>query len=112
MYGNVFKIEGSLAMLIATDPFSLVFIACFLFGLLFFLVTALLGNISGHGHMGVHSAPHHMGIHIGGHAHAPAVGAAHAAPGTHVVAHSGTSTPGQTASAQQSGNSSAQVDLL
>ncbi len=64
-------------MLIATDPLSLLFIFSFLFGLLFLLVTAFMGNI-GHGH---HIGGHH--IHIGGH------GAGHhAAPHVH-TSHAG-----------------------
>jgi len=34
--------------LLSLDPLSLLFIGCFLFGLLFVLVSALLGNL-GHG---------------------------------------------------------------
>jgi hypothetical protein len=57
-------------MAIPTDPLSLVFIGCFLFGLLFLLGTVLLGSI-GHGHglthdVG-HSALHH--VHVGGEMH-------------------------------------------
>ncbi|HLJ32981.1 MAG TPA: hypothetical protein VKU38_04990 [Ktedonobacteraceae bacterium] len=52
----------------ATDPLSLVFIACFLFGLLFFIGTILLGNL-GHadhaGHIGHTDLGH--ATHIGGH---------------------------------------------
>lgn len=63
-------------MPISTDPLSLVFIACFLFGLVFLLGTALLGNL---GHGGGHVIGHtHIGpAHIGhaGHLHvAPRVG--------------------------------------
>src|SRR5579863_1525622 len=50
----------------ATDPLSLVFIACFLFGLLFFVGTILLGNL-GHGQAG--HATHtggHAPTHVGG----------------------------------------------
>ena len=32
--------------MIANDPLSLVFIACFLVGLIYFIVTALLGNLA------------------------------------------------------------------
>ncbi|HEX4205266.1 MAG TPA: hypothetical protein VHZ51_13960 [Ktedonobacteraceae bacterium] len=46
-------------MLIATDPLSLVFIGCFLFGLLFLVVSALLGQV---GHGLSHSSGH---IHVG-----------------------------------------------
>lgn len=55
-------------MPIATDPLSLLFIACFLFGLLFVVVSALLGS-GGHGsgsHV-VHTGTGHVGQagHIG-----------------------------------------------
>ena len=69
-------------MLIATDPLSLVFIACFLFGLLFLIVTAVLGNL---GHGATHSVAHHGPVHIGGH-----VG------GTHSVGHAVTHGPAHT----------------
>ena len=55
------------------DPLSFVFLGCFLFGLLFFVVTALLGNL-GHGHAIGHTATHHAPLHVSGHtssAHAP-----------------------------------------
>jgi hypothetical protein len=63
--------------MIATDPLSLFFIACFLFGLLFFIITALLGNL---GHGGAHTPAHHTGVHV---AHQTA--AVHSA--THGAAH-------------------------
>jgi hypothetical protein len=82
-------------MLIATDPLSLVFVACFLFGLLFFVGTALLGNL-GHGHAGhvgnhgvadtgnVHADGH--SLHVSSHAHANVQG--HVPVNTHgVVSH-------------------------
>ncbi len=47
--------------MIATDSLSLVFIACFLFGLLFFIITALLGNL---GHGATHSTGHHTAVHV------------------------------------------------
>ena len=53
-------------MLIETDPLSLVFIGCFTFGMLFLIVTALLGNL-GHGHDGTHVAGQHSTLHVGGH---------------------------------------------
>jgi hypothetical protein len=68
-------------MLIATDPLSLLFIGCFLFGLLFVLVSALLGNL-GHG-----SGQISHGMHIGP-AHAVAHSGTALSHGTH-VAHSG-----------------------
>src|SRR5437879_3432691 len=110
-------------MLIATDPLSLVFIACFLFGLLFLLATSLLGNL-GHGHAGLHAGSSHTGLHLGGHApaaHAPAthavshVGTAHApAHGTHVAGHAlaHTNSAGHGAGAQQISNQSAQGSWL
>src|SRR5579862_4096475 len=68
-------------MLIATDPLSLVFIACFLFGLLFLLVTAFMGNL-GHGH----GLGHGQHIHIGtAHGH----GVVHGHGTTHGTTHAG-----------------------
>ena len=83
-------------MLIATDALSVVFIVCFLFGLLFLLGTALLGNL---GHAVLHSISHQAGIHIAGHAHAPQIGGSHAVGhGTHVTTHGPAHSTGQTAS--------------
>src|SRR5260370_42578136 len=65
--------------MIASDPLSLFFIACFLFGLLFFVITALLGNL---GHGGAHSPAHHAGVHVGHHA-----AAVHTAAHGHGPAH-------------------------
>ncbi len=71
-------------MPIATDPLSLVFIACFLFGLLFFLGTILLGNV-GHGHTSSHVGGHAQGGgHTGGHASS-----------THTAGHGSTHTSWQ-----------------
>jgi hypothetical protein len=68
-------------MLIATDPLSLMFIGCFLFGFLFLLVSALLGNL-GQGHAGIQGGAHHVGLHVGGQDHGVhAVG--HGAQGAH-----------------------------
>lgn len=60
----------------ATDPLSLFFIGCFLFGLLFLLVTIVLGNLghAGHaGHMGhathVSHSVHGSHAQAGGHTH-------------------------------------------
>ena len=50
--------------MLATDPLSLVFIACFLFGLLFLIVAALLGSVGGHG--GTHISSTHS-LNVGGH---------------------------------------------
>jgi hypothetical protein len=79
----------------ATDPLSLFFIGCFLFGLLFMLVTIVLGNLghSGHAHTG-HVG--HVGTaHAGGHAGSHAVGA-HAGHthGTPTPAHAGQAAHG------------------
>ena len=91
-------------MLITTDALSLVFIACFLFGLLFLLGTALLGNL---GHAGLHSVSQHTGIHIAGHVHAPQIGGSHAVGhGTHVATHGPAHSTGQTANHGTQGNSS------
>ncbi|HEU5230713.1 MAG TPA: hypothetical protein VFU49_23020 [Ktedonobacteraceae bacterium] len=81
-------------MLIATDSLSLLFIACFLFGLLFLIVTTFLGNI-GHGHhihSGGHGAGHHAAAHGGHHAHTSHTGnghASHANSGSAQAAHNG-----------------------
>jgi len=55
---------------IATDPLSLVFIGCFLFGLLFLLGTVLSGS-TGHGHGMTHGVGHHAlhHMHVGGAVH-------------------------------------------
>jgi hypothetical protein len=100
-------------MLIATDPLSLVFIACFLFGLLFLLVTSLLGNL-GHGHSGIHSASHHGGgLHLGGHAPAsPALHApSHAGP-THTTAQGARAPAHSPAGSQQSSNQGSWLSYL
>jgi len=69
--------------MIQTDPLSLMFVACFLIGLLSLLITAFAGL--GHGH----GLAHHSGAtsHIG---HAPPV---HATHGLHPTPHTGQSTP-------------------
>jgi hypothetical protein len=74
--------------MIATDPLSLLFIACFLTGMLFFIVTALLGNL---GHGVTHGATHHAGLNIGHH-----TGGVHMV-GTHTVSHGPAHTSGQAA---------------
>ena len=74
--------------MIATDPLSLLFIACFLTGLLFFIVTALLGNL---GHGLAHSATHQGSVvhttttHV---AHTTGHGTTHTA-GSHGTTHHG-----------------------
>lgn len=103
-------------MFIATDPLSLLFIACFLFGFLFFLGIALLGNL-GHGHIMGHDAGHgaigHAGIdahhvpHVGTHAvsQAPSHASGHA-PAHTQGAGQGTQAPQaqQQANGQQQGH--------
>ena len=56
--------------MLATDPLSLVFMACFLFGLLFLIVAAVLGSVGGHG-AGHTITGHHIDVggHTGTHAH-------------------------------------------
>jgi hypothetical protein len=92
----------------ATDPLSLVFIGCFLFGLLFLLVTSLLGTLGGHaGHANVSHASH-----VGHVSHVGHAGAAHA--GGHAVSHAASShatqaghgTTAQARTAQGQGNQS------
>ena len=65
-----------------TDPLSLVFIACFLFGLLFFVGTILLGNLGHATHAGDtgHTNAGHV-THTGG--HAPSHAVVHSTQGTH-----------------------------
>ena len=92
--------------MIATDPLSLLFIACFLTGLMFFIVTALLGNL-GHGFaqgaadhidVGHHAGGlHTTGAHVAS-AHAVSNGSAHTSghtAGSHSTSHAHASTQGQ-----------------
>jgi hypothetical protein len=53
--------------MIATDPLSLVFIGCFLVGLIYFIVTALLGNLGHASAHGIHTGAHHVAVHTGHH---------------------------------------------
>ena len=84
-------------MFIATDPLSLLFIACFLFGFLFFLGIALLGNL-GHGHIMGHGAGHGVVSHAGVDAHHVSPGEhAHVAQvNTHIVSHAPGHIPAHT----------------
>lgn len=89
-------------MPIATDPLSLLFIACFLFGLLFIVVSALLGS-GGHGSSShvVHAGTGHVG-HIGDVGHTTHVG--HTIHGAHVhVNHTGHAVKSVVLSAHHSG---------
>ncbi len=75
--------------MIATDPLSLLFTACFLIGLVYFIVTALLGNL---GHGFAHGTAHHVDIgHHGGSMH---TGGTHT---THAVSHGPAHTSGHAA---------------
>jgi len=94
-------------MLIATDPLSLVFVACFLFGLIFLIATAILGQL-GSGHagdaQGAHGISHagqpsvHAGAHVGVHS------------GVHGIGHG--STANHAASAHGATNGSTQGDVF
>jgi len=91
--------------MIATDPLSLVFIACFLCGLLFFIVTALLGNL---GHGVAHGATHHTGLHIGHQAaglHTPGM---HAPAAPHTISHTLAHTTAQAAGSHSTTHDSSQ----
>jgi hypothetical protein len=70
--------------MIATDPLSLLFIGCFVIGLLFLLIIAFTGH--GHGH----GIAHHGGGtgHIGHAGHTPPV---HVTHGVHAATHTGNS---------------------
>lgn len=83
----------------ATDPLSLVFLACFLFGLLFFVGTILLGSLGHAGHAGhaTHAGGHPV-AHVGGHGTS---GVSHA--GTHAVSHTASHAVSHTTSAEHKG---------
>ncbi len=81
--------------MIATDPLSLLFIACFLTGLVFFIVTALLGNL---GHGMTHNVAHHGGV-------------AHTAS-THAVSHGPAHSSGHTAASHSTSHASTQGQHL
>jgi hypothetical protein len=89
-------------MLIATDPLSLVFLACFLFGLLFLVGSSILGNL---GHGATHTASHQFHLPAVGHGATSSIG--HAG-GTHVVSHGGVHTPFHGTTTQQEASHSAQ----
>lgn len=72
--------------MLATDPLSLLFMACFLFGLLFLIVAALLGSVGGHG-AGHTITGHH--IDVGGHTTATHAHGAHAIHPTTTAHHGG-----------------------
>jgi hypothetical protein len=84
--------------MIATDPLSLVFIFCFLVGLVFFIATALMGNL---GHGASHHVAHvahvtHIAPHAGSHT------GTHTTHVAHVATHNGQGAHGQQAGSQSS----------
>lgn len=91
--------------MLATDPLSLVFLFCFLFGLLFLLAVAFLGHF-GHGH-GHATVGHHTGVghglvhgfqtHVSDPFHAAHATAIHGNGGTHTA--NGQHTGGQSSDA-------------
>src|SRR5215469_151464 len=86
--------------MIATDALSLIFIACFLIGLLYFIVMALLGNL---GHGFVHGTAHHVGIvHHGGGIHTTGTHT------THAVSHGPAHASGHAASSHSTAHDSSQ----
>jgi hypothetical protein len=103
--------EGSKAMQIATDPLSLVFLASFLFGLLFLIGSAILGNL-GHGAGADHAASHHFDLHLGGHVHSGAPHAVAHTGGTHVASQGPAHTPGHGVTTQQTTTQSTQGNPL
>jgi hypothetical protein len=87
-------VKGGTELMIATDPLSLLFIACFLTGFVFFIVTALLGNL---GHGMTHNVAHHGGVVHTTSTHAVS-NAAHTSghtAGSHGTSHTHASTQGQ-----------------
>ena len=99
-------------MSIATDPLSLVFIACFLFGLLFLIGSAILGNL-GHGGGSGHAATHQFHLPAMGHGATHSVGPAvghtvgHTG-GTHIASHGTAHSPIHAPATQQVGTHSGQ----
>jgi hypothetical protein len=92
---NVSEVKGGTELMIATDPLSLLFIACFLTGLVFFIVTALLGNL---GHGMTHNVVHHGGAVHTTSSHAVSNVSAHTSghtAGSHGTSQTHTSTQGQ-----------------
>lgn len=98
-------------MQIATDPLSLVFLACFLFGLLFLIGSAILGNL-GHGGGADHAASHHFDLHLGGHAQSGAPHSVGHTGGTHAVSQGSAHAPGHGVTTQQTTTHSTQGTTL
>ena len=83
--------------MIATDPLSVLFIVCFLIGLVYFIVAAFLGNL---GHGFAHGAAHHVNIgHHGGGIHTT---------GTHAVGHGPAHASGHVTSSHGTAHDSSQ----
>ncbi len=98
-------------MQIATDPLSLVFLACFLFGLLFLIGSAILGNL-GHGGGAGHAASHHFDLHLGGHVQSGAPHSVGHIGGTHVVSQGSAHAPGHGVTTHQTTTHSTQGTTL
>jgi hypothetical protein len=94
--------------MIATDPLSLVFFACFLVGLVYFIIIALMGNL---GHAATHMGTHHVqagighsGTHVGTH---PGVHTAHS---VHSGAHAASHAPSQAVAHSSQSQHAARAD--
>ena len=98
-------------MQIANDPLSLVFLACFFFGLLFLIGSAILGSL-GHGAGADHAASHHFDLHLGGHVHSGAPQTVGHTGSTHVVSQGTAHAPGHGVTAQQTTTQSTQGNPL
>lgn len=95
-------------MSIATDPLSLVFIACFLFGLLFLIGSAILGNL-GHGGGSGHAVSHQFHLPAVGHSVGHTIG--HSG-GSHVISHGTAHSPIHAPTTQQAGTHSGQGNVF
>lgn len=87
--------------MLATDPLSLLFIGCFLFGLFFFVAAGLLGQFhhGAVGHASTHAAIHHVHVDTGSSAHhVHTGGSAYAHASHHVQTATHTQGSGQNAS--------------
>ena len=86
--------------MIATDPLSVLFIVCFLIGLVYFIVAAFLGNL---GHGFAHGAAHHVDIgHHGGGIHTTGTHT------THAVSHGPAHASGHVTSSHATAHDSSQ----
>src|SRR3974390_3235642 len=92
---NVSAVKGGTELMIATDPLSLLFIACFLTGLVFFIVTALLGNL---GHCITHHVAHQVEVIHTTSTHTVSNVTTHTSgqvPGSHAASHGHANAQGQ-----------------